>query len=281
MREVLAGKINLGYLIFLAATAALGGLLFGFDIAIITGAGPFLTSRFHLNDLSLGWAFSSLLFGCVIGATVAGRLTNRYGRRSILLWVAALFSVTSIATGLAPSFATFVLARFIGGLAVGGASILSPMYVAEVSPPSLRGRMGTLYQLSIVIGVLMSFSINYLLRNAGAANWRWMFLTGVVPSLIFFLLLLRAPETPRYLFLAGREREGLAILERIAGPASAQSEAVEIRASLAQKRNAWRDLWRPGIRRAVAVGFVLAILVHVSGVNTIIDYAPAILRSAG
>ena len=221
--EVVAkGKINLGYLIFLAATAALGGLLFGFDIAIITGAGPFLTQRFQLGDLSLGWAFSSLLFGCVIGSTVAGRLTNRYGRRSILLWVAVLFSATSIATGVAPSFTTFVLARFIGGLAVGGASILSPMYVAEVSPPSLRGRMGTLYQLSIVVGILMSYCINYLLRNAGAANWRWMFMTGVVPSAIFFLLLLRAPETPRYLFLAGREREGLAILERIAGRASAE-----------------------------------------------------------
>ena len=281
MGGVSKGRINLGYLIFLAATASLGGLLFGFDIAIITGAGPFLTLFFQLNDLSLGWAFSSLLFGCVIGSAAAGRLTNRYGRRRILLWVAALFSATSIATGVAPSFTTFVLARFIGGLAVGGASILSPMYVAEVSPPSLRGRMGTLYQLSIVIGILMSYCINYLLRNAGAANWRWMFMTGVVPSAIFFLLLLRAPETPRYLFLAGREREGLAILERIAGRASAASEAVEIRASLAEKRYAWRDLLRPGVRRAVVVGFVLAILIQVSGINTIIDYAPAILRSAG
>jgi len=281
MEDAKAGRINLGYLTFLAATAALGGLLFGFDIAIITGAGPFLTQHFQLNDLSLGWAFSSLLFGCVIGSTVAGRLTNRYGRRSILLWVAVLFSATSIATGAAPDFKTFVLARFIGGLAVGGASILSPMYVAEVSPPSFRGRMGTLYQLSIVVGILMSYCINYLLRNAGAANWRWMFITGVVPSVIFFLLLLRAPETPRYLFLSGREREGLTILERIAGRASAEAEAVEIRASLAEKRHAWSDLLRPGIRRAVAVGFALAILVHVSGINTIIDYAPTILRSAG
>ncbi len=281
MGGVLQAKINLRYLIFLAATAALGGLLFGFDIAIITGAGPFLTQRFQLSDLSLGWAFSSLLFGCVIGSTVAGRLTNRYGRRSILLWVAALFSVTSVATGAAPGFTAFVAARFIGGLAVGGASILSPMYVAEVSPPALRGRMGTLYQLSIVVGILFSYCINYVLRNAGADNWRWMFLTGVIPSAIFFLLLLRAPETPRYLFLAGREREGLAILERIAGPASARAEAAEIRASLADNHHAWSDLLRPGIRRAVGVGFVLAILVHVSGINTIIDYAPAILRSAG
>ncbi len=273
--------INLRYLLFLAATAALGGLLFGFDIAIITGAGPFLTQRFKLDDLSLGWAFSSLLFGCVIGSTVAGRLTDRYGRRRILLWVAVLFAATSVATGLAPTFIIFVVARSLGGLAVGGASILSPMYVAEVSPPSLRGRMGTLYQLSIVVGILVSYCINYLLRDAGAANWRWMFITGVIPSLIFFVLLLRAPETPRYLYRAGRTREAFAVLERIAGRESAEFEIAEIRASLEVKRHAWSDLLRPGIRRAVAVGFCLAILVHVSGINTIIDYAPTIFKSAG
>jgi len=137
-------SINISYVIFLAATAALGGLLFGFDIAIITGAGPFLTEDFRLSDLSLGWAFSSLLFGCVLGSAVAGRLTDTYGRKKILLIVAVLFALTSLGTGIAPSFTVFVVARFIGGLAVGGASILSPMYVAEVSPPSLRGRMGTL-----------------------------------------------------------------------------------------------------------------------------------------
>lgn len=273
--------INLPYLLFLAATAALGGLLFGFDIAIITGAGPFLTRRFKLDDLSLGWAFSSLLFGCVIGSTIAGRLTDLYGRRRILLWVAVLFAATSVATGLAPTFIMFVVARSLGGLAVGGASILSPMYVAEVSPPSLRGRMGTLYQLSIVVGILVSYSINYLLRDAGAANWRWMFITGVIPSLIFFVLLLRAPETPRYLYRAGLTREAFAVLERIAGRESAEFEIAEIRASLEVKRRAWSDLLRPGIRRAVTVGFCLAILVHVSGINTIIDYAPTIFKSAG
>src|ERR1700753_1495342 len=120
------GKINVSYVILLAATAALGGFLFGFDIAIITGAGPFLAEHFHLTDLSLGWAFSSLLFGCVIGSFAAGRLTDTYGRRSVLLWVALLFAATSVLTGLAPGFTWFILARFAGGLAVGGASILSP-----------------------------------------------------------------------------------------------------------------------------------------------------------
>jgi SP family arabinose:H+ symporter-like MFS transporter len=274
-------NINIRYVIFLAAAAALGGLLFGFDIAIITGAGPFLTETFHLNDLSLGWAFSSLLFGCVLGSAIAGRLTDFYGRKKILLLVAVLFAVTSLATGFAPSFSAFIIARFVGGLAVGGASILSPMYVAEVSPPSLRGRLGTLYQMSIVTGILISYAINYLLRGVGPGNWRWMFMTGVVPSILFFALLLSVPETPRYLFMAGREQQAFAILERIAGRENAEFEASEIRASLSKRRRAWKELFGPGIRRAVLVGFCLAILVHVSGINTIIDYAPAILKSAG
>jgi len=275
-------QTNVAYVTYLAATAALGGLLFGFDVAIITGAGPFLTQRFGLGDLSLGWAYSSLLFGCVIGSAAAGRLTDRHGRKSILLAVAGLFALTSAATGLAPSFAFFVLARLAGGLAVGAASILSPMYVAEVSPPAVRGRMCTLYQLSIVVGILVSYCINYALRDAGAANWRWMFLTGIIPSVIFFALLLRAPETPRYLAIAGRNGEALAILERIGGREAAEFEMAEIRASLSEtSRAGWRDLLRPGTRRAVWVGFCLAILVHVSGINTIIDYAPAIFKSAG
>ena len=275
-------RTSLRYVVLLAATAALGGLLFGFDIGIITGAGPFLTQRFHLDDLSLGWAFSSLLFGCVLGSTVAGRLTDSYGRRSILLLVAALFAATSIATGLASGFTFFVVARFIGGLAVGGASILSPMYVAEVAPPSVRGRLVALYQLSIVSGILSSYCINFLLRNAGPDNWRWMFLTGVLPSLVFFLLLLRAAETPRYLYMTGKREQASLVLERIGGRESANLAVSEIRESLAGKRgHSWRDLLQPGVRGPVIVGFWLAILVHVSGINTIIDYAPTIFRSAG
>jgi sugar porter (SP) family MFS transporter len=275
-------KINLSYVIFLAATAALGGLLFGFDIAIITGAGSFLTEHFKLNDLSLGFAFSSLLFGCVLGSTAAGRVTNLYGRRRLLLWVAIVFALTSVATGLAWSFAAFIVARFLGGLAVGGASILSPMYVSEVSPPSVRGRMGTLYQLSIIIGILMSYTINYLLRNIGPDNWRWMFITGAIPAFLFFVLLLRAPETPRYLVMAGKQQKAFSLLERIAGRERAEFEMSEIVASLSDKRNGWRDLWADsGIQRAVVVSFFLAILIHVSGINTIIDYAPAIFKSAG
>ena len=213
-------EINFRYLILLAATAALGGVLFGFDIAIITGAGPFLTEHFGLNDLELGWAFSSLLFGCVLGSLAAGRFADRYGRKRILVGVAVLFALTSIATAVAPTFHLFVAARFIGGLAVGAASLLSPMYIAEVSPPSVRGRMGALYQLSIVSGILISYGINYLLRNSGVNNWRWMFFTGIFPSALFFVLMLIAPETPRFLMMTGRKEEAFNLLARISGKQS-------------------------------------------------------------
>jgi SP family arabinose:H+ symporter-like MFS transporter len=276
-----AGSINYRYIVFLACTAALGGLLFGFDIAIITGAGPFILRAFALGDLGLGWAFSSLLFGCVLGSFIAGRLTDRYGRRRLLIFVAILFAFTSVATALATSFTTFVMARFLGGLAVGAVSLLSPMYVSEVSPPSIRGRLGAMYQMSIVVGILTSYGINYLLRNTGTNNWRWMFLTGVVPSVIFLVFVLLAPESPRYLSLAGNPAAAFAVLERIGGAATARVQLAEIDATVHMGKPSWRALLRPGVRRALIVSAVLSVLIHVSGINTIIDYAPAIFQSAG
>jgi SP family arabinose:H+ symporter-like MFS transporter len=275
------GRLKLWYLTFLACTAALGGLLFGFDIAIITGAGPFLMQRFALSDISLGFAFSSLLFGCIVGSFLAGRLTDQYGRKRMLVWVALLFAATSIATAMAPNFAVFVSARFLGGLAVGGVSLLSPMYVAEVSPASIRGRMGTFYQLSIIVGILISYGINYLLRNTGANNWRWMFLTGVAPSMVFLILVAFAPETPRFLVRIGKTKEAFAVLERIAGAESAQQEIMAITGTMHEEKLSWRGLLKPGVRRAVTVSAFLAVLIHFSGVNTIVDYAPAIFQSAG
>jgi len=269
------------YVVFLACTAGLGGLLFGFDIAIITGAGPFLTRHFGLGDLSLGWAFSSLLFGCVAGSFAAGRLTDRYGRKRMLVWVAVLFAATSLATALAPSFQVFIVARFIGGLAVGAVSLLSPMYASEVSPPQIRGRMGTFYQISIVTGIVVSYWINYLLRNAGADNWRWMFLTGAIPSAFFLVMIALAPETPRYLVRVGRMDEALALLKRIGGEENAELEVAAIAASMHHERQSWRSILRPGVRRALLVSAALAVLIQVSGINTMIDYAPAIFQAAG
>ena len=274
-------RAQLTFLISAVATAALGGVLFGFDIAIITGAGPFLKEHFRLDDLGLGWAFSSLLFGCVAGSMLTGKLADRFGRRAALLFAAALFALTSVLTALAPTFSLFILVRSLGGLAVGAVSIVSPLYISEIAPPRSRGKLGALYQMSVVTGILLSYLTNYCLRNAGTNNWRWMFLTGTVPAIAFFLLLLRAPETPRYLIMAGRDSEARRILAAIVDPASVPLEFKRIQASFAGRDSSLNSLLRPGIRRAVAVSFFLAILVHVSGVNTVIDYAPSIFQAAG
>lgn len=273
-------SVHLRYVWFLAATAATGGLLFGFDIAIISGAGPFLKEHFRMGDWGLGSAFSALLWGCAIGSVLAGYLTDRFGRRRLLLVVAALFAITSVQTGLAWSIESLLLARFLGGLAVGAVSLLSPLYISEVAPPALRGRLSTLYQMSIVTGILVSYCINYGLRAAGPNNWRWMFASGAVPSLLFLALLAAAPETPRYLMMRGAREAARRILGRV-GVESAERALEEISASLAAPRGGWRDLRQPGIRRALWVGFALAILVHFSGINTVIDYAPTIFQSAG
>ena len=206
---LMSNSINLRYTLLLTSVAALGGLLFGFDIAIITGAAPFIQDYFLLQDLGLGWAVSALLWGCIPGAILAGKTTDLYGRKSILMAVSILFAITSIATGIAPSIEFFIAARFFGGLAVGAASIVSPMYISEISPPGIRGRLVSLYQLSIVTGVLISYLINYALHDIGEDNWRWMFLSGTVPSLLFFVLLFFVPETPRFLFKKGQKENDI------------------------------------------------------------------------
>jgi SP family arabinose:H+ symporter-like MFS transporter len=276
-----SNRAQLTFLISAVATAALGGVLFGFDIAIITGAAPFLKEHFRLDDLGLGWAFSSLLFGCVAGSMLTGKLADRFGRRTALLCAASLFALTSVLTALASTFSLFILVRSLGGLAVGAVSIVSPLYIAEIAPPRSRGKLSALYQMSVVTGILLSYLTNYCLRNAGANNWRWMFLTGAMPAIAFFLLLLRAPETPRYLIMAGMESEARRILAAIVDPASVPLEVLRIQASFAGRDSSVSTLLRPGIRRAVVVSFFLAILVHVSGVNTVIDYAPSIFQAAG
>jgi SP family arabinose:H+ symporter-like MFS transporter len=274
--------VNSASRVFLVgATAALGGLLFGFDVGIITGAGPFLEAKFHLSDLALGWAYSSLLFGCVIGSTIAGWIADRFGRRTPLQGVAILFAASSIAAALAPSFLFFIVARVLGGLAVGAESALTPMYVAEVSPRRLRGRMGTLYQLAIVTGIVCSYCVNFGFRHLGDWNWRYMFLTGALPAVVFWFMLWRIPESPRYLVLRGRLSEAESILSGWLIPAEARAEIAEIKASFQGAVVGWRELWRPEFRPNLKIGFILALLVQFSGINTVIDYAPKILMSAG
>lgn len=273
---------NNSYIILVTFVAALGGLLFGFDIAIITGAVPFIKPYFNLSELQLGWGVSSLLVGCVFGAALAGRITDIYGRKKILFGVGFLFAVTSLATGLAMNFTLFVIARLFGGLAVGAASIISPMYISEIAPFKIRGRLISFYQLSIVLGIVISYYINYLLHDIGENNWRWMFISGVFPSTVFFILLFFVPETPRYLYKVGLKKEALKVLTSIGGKENALIEIEQIEKSFQEGGSAsFRELANPNLRKVLWVGFGLAVFVQFCGINTIVAYAPVILESAG
>ena len=279
--NAMQNKVFYKYLVSLAA--AMGGLMFGFDIAIISGTVPFIQKYFALNDLALGWGVSSLLAGCILGALLAGKISDCLGRRRTLLFVAILFALTSLMTALAGSFTAFVTARIFGGLAVGASSILSPLYIAEIAPPAKRGRLVALNQLTITLGILVSYFINYLLHGVGDNNWRWMFATGVLPSAIFFGLLCLIPESPRWLCQRGRQAEARLVLARIGGETAATLEiqAIEKARTAEKAMPSTFALFCPKYRKLALVGVILSILVQTSGINTIIDYAPIILKSAG
>lgn len=270
------------YLYFICMIATMGGLMFGFDIAIISGAVPFIQSYFGWTELELGWGVSSLLMGAIFGSFGSGILTDKYGRKKVLIYVALFFALSCAMTALATSPLLFILSRIFGGLAVGAASVLSPMYVAEVAPPRIRGMLVAIYQLAIVFGILCSYTINYWLHDADN-NWRWMFATGIVPSVLFFAGLFFIPESPRWLYKAGRKDESLMVLRRIVSDSFAEEEIKEIAKSLTENPGSAPrgELFKPASRKVMLVGFFLAILVQVSGINTVIDYAPKILLAAG
>lgn len=261
--------------------AALGGLMFGFDVGIIGGAVPFIEAHFDLDALQLGWGASSLLLGAIVGAAFAGRQADRLGRRRALRQIALLFAVTSLATGLAFNFASFVLFRFLGGISVGAVSVISPMYLSETAPTRQRGSLISLYQLAITLGIVLSYLITYLVHDTGAWNWRWMFLAGVVPSVVFWQALARIPESPRWLLMQGREADAIAVLDRVFGGLEARAEELRLRESLSRTTLRPLDWQRPSERRTVLIGLSLAVLVQFSGVNTVVDYAPRILQTAG
>lgn len=273
---------NSMYLYFICLIATMGGLMFGFDVAIISGAVPFIQPYFGWNELQLGWGVSSLLVGAIIGAFGSGVLSDIYGRKKVLIFTALFFAVSCAFTAIASSSFIFISSRLFGGLAVGAASVLSPMYVAEVAPPKNRGMLVAIYQLAIVMGILCSYTINYGLHNIDN-NWRWMFATGIVPSVLFFVGLFFIPESPRWLFKAGRKTESLKVLTRIGGESLAKAEIVEIAESLKGDSTTVSigELFRPSSRKVMIVGFFLAVLVQISGINTIVDYAPKILLAAG
>lgn len=270
------GKIDLRFITLVSFVAALGGLLFGFDTAIISGAIPYLSSYFKLDEYSLGWAVSSILIGCAAGALMAGKLADAYGRRFMLIICAILFAVSGIGAGLSNELYVFVFFRLIGGLGVGAAALVSPMYIAEIAPPAIRGRLVAFYQLAIVFGILLAYFVNYMFDGLGANNWRWMFASQAAPSLLFWLMLLLVPETPRWLIKAGRKKEAAIILEKVAG------SVTEIENSFHQQKPvSLTQLFSKTYRPVLFIGILIAVFQQVTGINAILYYAPVIFRETG
>lgn len=285
------------YLLGLSFIAALGGFLFGYDTAIISGTIGFVTEQFGLDTVMEGWYVSSALVGCIGGVAIAGWLSDRFGRKRVLMLAGGLFLVSAIGCAFAPSHAALIFYRLVGGVGVGVASMVSPLYIAEIAPPARRGRMVALYQFAITIGILCAYFANagllQIAQNADPSGtgwvhqlfvaevWRGMLGSEMVPALLFLLLLVVVPESPRWLVTQGQEAQAEQILTRIDGAETAQREMREIVETVAQEEGSFRMLWQPGMRRALWIGIVLAFLTQVSGINAIIYYGPRILEAAG
>lgn len=275
-------KVNIKYLLTISVVTALGGLLFGFDISVISGTIPFLQEFFELNESMKGFVVSSALIGCIVGASYSGKLGDKIGRKKVLLMVSILFGISAIGSGLSNSILTFIAYRILGGLAVGGASVLAPMYIAEVSPAHLRGRMVSLNQLTIVIGISMAYFSNYFLLSIGENAWRWMFAAEAVPALLFFFALFIVPESPRWLVARNEDSKAHAVLRRVAGTQFADFELDEIKASLSgnEKRGTLKVLFKKKYSFLLFLGIFLAVFQQWSGINVIFFYAPDIFAKA-
>jgi sugar porter (SP) family MFS transporter len=286
--------------IWLAASAgALGGLLFGYDWVVIGGAKPFYERYFQLDSPSIeGWAMSCALIGCLIGAIVSGGLSNRFGRKKLLTLAALVFAASSLGTGLAMHFTAFVAWRMSGGFAIGLASGISPMYIAEISPAKLRGRLVSLNQLAIVFGILLAQFVNWLIARPvppgataqeillswnGQWGWRWMFAVTAIPAMVFLAATLLIPESPRWLASRGRDQQALGVLQRLGGQAYANQVLADfkIASEAGPQRSVFRDLSSPGIARILVLGVVLAVLQQWCGINVIFNYAQEIFAAAG
>lgn len=267
--------------------AALGGLLFGYDTAVVAGAIGFIEEKYHLSPAMTGWAASCALIGCMIGAMVAGGLSDKLGRRKVLMISAWAFAISSLGILIPLDLTSFIIFRMIGGIGIGIASILSPMYISEIAPANIRGRLISIYQLGIVIGILLIYFVNAAIAGLHdhswnvESGWRWMFGSGLLPSLFFIILLLRAPESPRWLAAQNNWTAAEDILRKVNGDAKASEEMDAIRQSLSQKQGTVGELLRPGLRIALIIGIFLSIFSQVTGINVIMYYAPEIFKATG
>ncbi len=291
--------LHLGYIWTIAFIAAMGGLLFGYDWVVIGGAKPFYEVYFHLSSEALiGWANSCALLGCFAGSLLAGSAADKFGRKRLLVVSALLFALSSIFTGWAHSFNAFIFWRIMGGVAIGLASNVSPMYIAEISPAQWRGRLVSLNQLAIVIGILAAQLVNWRIAEKIPADqlqivlatswnaqygWRWMFTAVTVPAVLFLCSAPFIPESPRWLVAQANLQTAFEVLRRIGGQSYAQSELSVIQNSLAapHERAGWRELFSSPGRKLLAVGAALAVLQQWSGINILFNYAQEVYRGAG
>ena len=286
------------YVNTLAIIASLGGFLFGYDTAVISGTINFVSSQFKLDAAGTGWYVSSALVGCILGVSIAGVLSDKYGRKKVLVLSALFFGVSAIGCAFTIGFTDLVIYRLIGGLGIGVASMLSPLYISELSPASKRGRLVALYQFAITVGILCSYFSNayllklshseFLMQTTGLLNkimvsevWRMMLGTSVVPALLFLFLLLFIPESPRWLTMKGDEPGALKILKKIVTDDEAQKEISDIKNNLQRETAGFALVFKGGFKLAMIIGISLAFLTQVSGINAIIYYGPKILEEAG
>jgi sugar porter (SP) family MFS transporter len=296
----LKANYNFGYVWLVSVVAAMGGLLFGWDWVVIGGAKPFFQRYFELtSEAQIGWANSCALIGCLVGALTAGALSDRFGRKRLLIAAALIFAATSLGNALATNFTIFIAWRMFGGVAIGLASNLSPMYIAEVAPAQIRGKLVAINQLTVVIGILLAQFINWylvrklpqgatdeLIRNSwfGQQGWRWMFGLTAAPSILFFLGMLVVPESPRWLAKNGNPDRARGILAKIGGEAYADAAVNDIQSTLASEEIQhvrFSDLLEPRMRKVIVLGIVLAVFQQWCGINVIFNYAEEIFRAAG
>lgn len=272
---------NNTYIIGISFISALGGYLFGFDFAVIAGALPFLRVQFVLDPVWEGFLTGTLALGCIAGCLVAGRIAESYGRRAGLMLAALIFALSSVAIALAHSLAFFMAMRFMAGIGVGMASMLCPMYIAEISPAEVRGRNVAINQLTVVIGILVTNLVNYFLAKEGAQSWRWMFGLGAVPSAIFLLGVLWLPESPRWLIKAGRTAEAEKVLQRLGSASFAAATHAAISRSMEGGAVSFKAVFGRGVRSAVVVGILLAVFQQLCGINVVFNYTSTIFESVG
>jgi MFS transporter, SP family, sugar:H+ symporter len=277
------------YMVLVAIIVALGGFLLGFDATVISGAVPFIRSHFGLNDLSSGWAVSCFGYGALAGYAVAGPMSDRFGRKSVLLLTAVFFTVSALLSALSPNFLLFVVSRILGGVALGGPLLIAPVYIAELAPPQRRGSLVSVNQLMIVLGISASFFSNYFLLRLGENSWRWMLGVEAAPAVLYFLSLFLVPESPRWLLSRGEEDRARAAFARVSGAAQAEVEWRSIRQSFGQRSQARQETFlarltalfgRP-MRRIILVALALAFFQMATGINAVFYYLPTIFSHAG